>query len=130
MLRTFILRTEDNAKSLYAFLKANWRAMAAKEKPLAVTVAQYKAKRSQEQNKRLWAILREISAQCWVDGKQYSPEAWAEYYKQMLIGYENGPKGCKVGISTATLNTAEFTEYMEKIEADAADMGVELNLLT
>jgi len=54
-MRQFILRTDANAKALYAYLKANWRSMAAQDKPLAVNVAKHKAKRHNQQNRLYWS---------------------------------------------------------------------------
>ena len=129
MLRAFVLRSEQNAQALYAFLKSNWRALADQGKPLAVTVSEHKVKRSGEQNKRYWAILGEISANAWVDGKQFSAEAWAEFYKGKFIGHEETPDGRTIGISTTTLAVHEFGDYMTKIEQHAAsELGVEFSL--
>lgn len=45
-LRTFVLRDERNANAIWVFLRSNWRALADASRPLAVTVAEHKAKRS------------------------------------------------------------------------------------
>jgi hypothetical protein len=119
MQRMFVLRTEEHAQSLWAFLKQNWRSMADTQQPLAVTVTQHKEKRTRDQNKRYWAILNEIADQAWVNGKQYSADAWHEHFKQQLIGAEELPNGGKVGISSASLNVEEFGIYMTKIEVYA-----------
>jgi hypothetical protein len=116
MQRTFVLRTEEHAQSLWAFLRANWRALADSKQPLAVTVKQHKDRRSLDQNKRYWAILHDIAEQAWVAGKQYSAEAWHEHFKQTLIGLVELPNGNKVGISTANLNVEEFANYMTRVE--------------
>lgn len=127
MLRTFILRTEQNATALYAFLKQNWRHLADQQEPLCVTVSCHKRKRSVEQNKRYWKVLNEIASQAWVDGKQFGAEAWHEYFKRELIGLEDLPGGGVCGISTTTLNVSDFCDYMTKVEACAAtDLGVEI----
>ena len=122
MLRTFILQDESRARALYQFLKSNWPACAKAEKPLAVTVQEHGAKRSRPQNKRYWkALLGEIAANAWVDGRQFSEDAWHEFFKGKFIGLEETPDGRQVGISTTTLSVAEFSEYMTKIEAYAAE---------
>ncbi|EPV8688287.1 recombination protein NinB [Pseudomonas aeruginosa] len=82
-----------------------------------------KSKRSIEQNKRYHALLRDLSAVAWLDGRQYGPEAWAEYFKQTFIGWDDLPGGGKRGISTTTLSVAEFGDYMTRIEAWAAENG-------
>lgn len=124
--RRFVLYGPEQAKMLHAFLKANAAAMAQSGKPLSVTVEEHKAKRSAAQNRRYWAILNEIGENAYVGGKRFSSEAWAEFFKRKFIGFEETPSGDSVGISTTTLNTAEFTDYMDRIEAYAAsDLGLE-----
>lgn len=124
--RTFVLRGEPNAQALWNFLKHNWRALADAGKPLAVSVAEHRAKRSTEQNKRLWALLNEIAEQAMLNGKHYSAEAWHEWAKRQFIGVEELPGGGTVGISTTTLNVEEFGAYMTRIEAWAAqNLGIE-----
>lgn len=82
-----------------------------------------KSKRSIEQNKRYHAMLRDLSAVAWLDGRQYAPDAWAEYFKQVFIGWDDLPGGGRRGISTNTLSVAEFGDYMTKIEQWAAENG-------
>lgn len=127
MRRTFILREERNKAALYATLDANWRAMAEQGKPLAVDVHEHKDKRSVEQNKYLWQLLTFISGNAWIDGRQYSKEAWAENFKMKLLGYEELPNGKQIGISTTKLNVSEFADYLRNIEQYATgELGLEL----
>lgn len=126
-MKTFVLRHEENARALWAFLKNNWRACADNGKPLSVTIAGHKSKRSKEQNRKLWAMLNQISESVWIGGRQFSADAWHEHYKRKFIGSEETPEGGTVGISTTNLDVAEFSEYIEKIMVDAsAEYGVEL----
>ena len=128
LLRTFILREEVNANALWSFLKANWRDTAKAGKPLAVTVQEYKAKRTGDQNRYYWRTLNEIAGQAWVGGKQFSADSWHEFFKRQMIGHEELPHGGTVGISTTSLSVAEFAEYVGKVEAYAAsDLGIELS---
>lgn len=125
MLRTFVLREEIYCRQLYAFLRANWLAMAQAGKPLAVMVAEHKAKRSNLQNRLYWAVLNEIAANGWVDGKQYSADAWHEHFKRQYIGTEELPGGGTSGISTTTLDVGAFSEYIERVMQYAAEeLGV------
>ncbi|HFN4071372.1 TPA: recombination protein NinB [Pseudomonas aeruginosa] len=82
-----------------------------------------KSKRSIEQNKRYHALLRDLSAVAWLDGRQYGPEAWAEYFKQTFIGWDDLPGGGKRGISTTALSVAEFSQYMLQIEVWCSENG-------
>lgn len=129
MMRTFVLRGEPQAQNLWAFLKANWQALAQAGKPLAVTVTEYKTTRSIEQNKRYWSILNIIADFAWVNGVQFSAEAWHEYFKRKYIGHVDLPNGGTVGISTTSLSVAEFGDYMLLVERCAAEeLGVEVTI--
>ena len=125
--RRFVLRDEQQAAQMLAFVKANARAMAEQGKPLAVTVEEHKAVRSSAQNRRYWALMRGIAESAYVGGKQFSDEAWHEFFKRKFIGLEELPGGNTAGISTTTLDVAGFGSYMEQIEAYAAsELGIEL----
>lgn len=127
MIRTFVLRDEVNCRQLYAFLRSNWLAMAQAGKPLAVLIAEHKAKRSGQQNRFYWgATLRTIAENAWVDGKRFSENAWHEYLAGQFIGYEDMPGGGKTPISTTTLSVDEFSVYLERVMHYAA---TELNVV-
>lgn len=133
MNRTFVLRNDSLAQALWAFLRSNWKAMAEQGRPLSVSIGEHKTKRSLEQNKRLHAILTDISEQAWVDGRQYSRDIWKEYFRQKFLGTEEialpGGKLIERGVSTTTLDVHEFNEFMAKVEAHAvSELGVELPL--
>ncbi|EFQ42173.1 recombination protein NinB [Pseudomonas aeruginosa] len=86
-----------------------------------------KSKRSIEQNKRYWSLLRELAAVAWVDGRQFDDQVWHEQFKRWFIGCEDVslPDGSTElrGISTTKLTVDEFGIYMTKIEAWAAEQG-------
>lgn len=125
--RVFVLRNPANCQALYAFLKANWEPMATDNRPLMVRVDEYKSKRSREQNKRYWAIIEQIAAGAWFNGKRYSGEAWHHAFRLMFIGGQDTPNGAVMPLSTTDLNVADFNEYMTKVEAYAAtELAVEL----
>lgn len=95
---------------------------------LEIVLRPYQSKRSTEQNKRLWALYREIADNVWVDGRKFDQDTWHEYFKRRFIGCTERvlPDGGTEtrGISTKTLNTAEMAEYQTRIEAWAAEQGV------
>lgn len=125
MLKTFVLRDEIALRQLGAFLRSNWLAMAQAGKPLGIMVAEYKAKRNNPQNRLYWAVLNEIAASAWIDGKQYSADAWHELFKRRFIGIEELPGGGTAGISTASLSVPEFSEYVERVmQCAAEELGV------
>ena len=125
MFATFVLRDETHCRRLHAFLRANWLAMAQAGKPLGVLVTEYKSKRSNPQNKLLWSVLHQIAEHAWVDGKQFSAEAWHENFKRQFIGTEELPNGATTGISTVSLDVAAFSDYIERVMQYAAEhLGV------
>lgn len=131
MDRTFILRSEIQCRQLYAFLRTNWSDMAAAGRPLAVTIAEAKAKRSGDQNRMLHALLREIAASAYVGGRRFSEEAWKEMIRRKFIGTEEVvlPDGARIerGISTTTLSVAEFSALIDRVCAWAQDeLGIEI----
>lgn len=113
--RTFVLRNDDNAKALYAFLKHNWRAMAEANKPLAVTISEHKERRSTAANARYWALVSAISEQAWIGGKQYAPETWHEFLKDSFAPKEDSPGGLKP-MSTARMDVEQFSAYSLAVE--------------
>ena len=124
-MRQFILRTDANAKALYAYLKTNWRSMAAQDKPLAVNVSQHKDKRHNQQNRLYWSYLKQIATQAMIDGKQYSDECWHEHFKGEFLGYVDLPNGRKMAESTTKLNVTDFAKYVNQVEAYAvSELGV------
>lgn len=84
-------------------------------------------KRTSLQNRRYWGngVLAQIAEQATVNGNLYSTEVWHEQFKRMFIGVEELPNGQVIGKSSAALNTAEFCEFCDKVEAYAAtELGV------
>lgn len=126
MQATIVLTSDSAAQRLWAVLRNNWRAMADQGKPLAVTIAEHKSKRSNEQNRLYWATLNDIAAHAWVDGKQHSAEVWHEYFRRRFIGMEELPGGGNCGISTTTLTVPEMAGYITRIQVYAAEtFGIE-----
>nr|DAN36231.1 MAG TPA: NinB protein [Caudoviricetes sp.]DAN81606.1 MAG TPA: NinB protein [Caudoviricetes sp.] len=111
----------DNIVNLFTNELKNWL----KDGDLEITIHPYKAKRSHEQNKRLWAIYGELADKAWVNGRRYSAETWHEYCKGYFLGFElrTMPDGSelKTPISTTRLNVAEMTEYQNNIQSWAAN---------
>lgn len=129
-MRTFILRGPEHAKALTDYLKANAGPQAAAGKPFCVTVDEYRAKRSAEQNRLFHALLNVIAENASIDGKYYDAETWKELIRRKFIGTEeiNLPDGSRIerGISTASLSVAEFTLLIERVQAWAqTELNVE-----
>lgn len=107
---------------LYPFLK-QWLQDG---KRLTLTVGL--RKRTLPQNKRYWGngILSQISKQAIVNGRLFSAETWHEQFKRMFIGVIELPNGDVIGKSSTDLDTQEFSEFSDKVEAYAV---TELNVI-
>jgi hypothetical protein len=131
MNKTIVLRGDVQAQSLWAFLKQNWKAMADAGKPLAVSISEAKSKRSTDQNRRYWSLITEIADQAWVDGKQFSKDAWHELLARKF-GVCNEitlPDGEIVLVreSTGAMDVQTFSAFMTRIEVFATqELGLEL----
>jgi NinB protein len=86
--------------------------------------------RSSEQNRRLWAMLTEISRQVDWYGRKLSPEDWkhvlsASLKKQDAVqGIDGG--FVVLGLSTSKMTKAEMTDLQTLIEAFCVQQGVKL----
>ena len=107
---------------LYPFLK-QWLQDG---KRLTLTVGL--RKRTVPQNKRYWGngILSQISKQATVKGRLFSAETWHELAKRKFIGVIELPNGDVIGKSSTDLDTQEFSEFCDKVEAYAV---TELNVI-
>jgi len=94
--------------------------------PYQVEVKRYRKKRSVEANARYWSIVSAIAHGMaeQMDGEYHHPEVWHEWLATRFLGVVPGPFGDPVRKSTARLNTSDFSEYMEEVEAWAAEQGV------
>jgi hypothetical protein len=123
---TFVLRDPEHARKMVQFIKENAGEQARIGQPLVVTVEAYQAKRSGEQNRRLWAILSDVAEQAVVDGKRFSKEAWFEYFKGQFAPKQEGPSGL-VAVSTTQMTKQQFGDFMTRVEVAAVQtLGVEL----
>lgn len=116
--------TKDNKRPLMTTIYNNLGVWLEANAELEVCIRPYNSKRSIEQNRRLWKIYGELADKAWVNGRRYSAETWHEYCKGMFLGFELKamPDGTelKTPISTTTLNTAEMTDYQNRLQAWAA----------
>ena len=78
-------------------------------------------KRTSKQNRRYWGngVLKQIAEQAAPGGKLYSAEIWHEQFKRMFIGVIELPDGTFQGMSSTELDTAQFCEFSDKVEAFA-----------
>jgi len=118
--------------------------------PLEVLIQEHVEQRTLSQNSYYWMRLGEIAEQAWVEGKQYSTDAWHEYCKREVMpdwvknkigemvfkkikipdGRNDNDKACfpapTIIISTADLEKEWFAKYITAVEAfGSTELGVQ-----
>jgi hypothetical protein len=107
---------------LFPFLKLALQA----DRKWVLSVRQ--ATRSTEQNRRLWAMLNEISQQVEWYGHRLTPEEWKDVFSaamkrtKVVPGLDGGFVVC--GQSTSKMTKAEMSEMQTLMEAFGAEKGV------
>lgn len=133
LYKEFTLRNGSVWNLLVAFVKANAPGCADKGQPLRVIVTAEERKRNEVQNRFYWgAVLRDISAQAWVDGKQFDKDTWHEYFARLygVLDEVTLPDGEIVTLrkSTTKMSVGEFSTYLNAIQAYAAgNLAVEFD---
>ena len=108
----------------YLYEQAKPRLMAGHR--LTLTLAP--EKRSDAQNRRLWAMLRDISQQVDWHGNKLSDEEWKDVFtaalkrQKVVPGLDGGFVVC--GQRTSKMTKAEMVELQELMEAFGAQHGV------
>lgn len=99
--------------------------------PWVVSFQKLEEKRRDVQNRRYWAIMHEIAEQLKINNQQMTAEVWHEWAKRRFIGVKEIvlPDGEIVilGMTSTELSVAEFSDYMQMVEAWAVDHGVIFN---
>lgn len=106
---------------LYPFL-ARWL-----QNSKTLTLTATLKKRTNPQNRRYWGrgVLAQVAEQATSGGKLFEASSWHELFKRKFIGVIELPDGSVVGKSSTGLNTAEFSEFCDQVEAYAAtELGV------
>ena len=89
-----------------------------------------KPKRSSDANRAYWALLAKMADGLAPGGQKYGPNAYHLYYRVRFLGADDVelPNGKPMSVprSTANLDADEFTAYLTKVEADAAERGIYL----
>lgn len=137
-----IFRCRDTANVRQVFLFA-WGAAKQFAGPFEIVIRPLKIKRTGDQNRRYWALLRDVAATVWVSmpvsaGNRHSEwemrlcsdEVWHVFFRREFIGLDEArmPDGTKieVPISTTTLTVDEMTTYMRDIEQWCVEQGFPL----
>lgn len=107
-----------NLYEVNSILKLAFDTMANGEYELTLTRKRHK--RSINQNNLSWMWYTHIAHE-WSDALGYgvTPEQVHQYYTEKFLPVAM-PNGRVVGGNTRTLNTEQMTEYLNKVQADAA----------
>lgn len=123
---SFVIRDPLILERVLAVIRGNWRAMAQSGHAMTCQLGTESDKRSLDQNRLLWALLSDISEHAWVDGRQFSRDAWHEHFRAMFLPKIESPSG-SYPVSTTSLTVREFTDYINRIESYAAmELGLEV----
>lgn len=122
----------SNPKQGYAAMRAAWPSifqMLEAGKRLVLEVRP--EKRSDAQNRRLWAMLSEIAAQVDWYGQKLSDEEWKDVFsaalkrQKVVPGLDGGFVIC--GQRTSKMTKAEMSEMQELMAAFGAERGVKFS---
>lgn len=128
--REFVLDNPQRWTAAQSFVESNREAMVQAKNPLRLIVTTEESKRNAEQNKYYWkAVITQIADQVWIEGKQYSKEAWHEMAARKFgvckdVELPSGEVVIK-RLSTSEMKVKEFAEYIEQVMSWAAsELGV------
>lgn len=127
--KTFVLRNEEVLQRALAFVRAN----TSEQRPLMLLVSDVDAKHTDEQRALLWAIVRQIAADAWVGGKQFTADAWyellmREYAPRKEITLPSGEIAI-VRTSINSLGVRALTKLIDEVVAYATtELGIEVEL--
>lgn len=128
--REFRLHNASHWQIIIAFVKMTVVAVLAQGRRLRVIFTEDEKKRTLEQNKFYWGpVLGAIAAQAWPNGEQFGKDTWHEYFADRYLPKTEivTPFGKIIARrkSTTELNVGEFSEYLDRVHAEAAsEMGV------
>ena len=105
---------------------ANW----AMKLPAGTRVEFKEAKRTTDQNARLWAMLTEVATQLAWHGQKLSTDDWKLIFldalkrEMRMVPNINGNGFVNLGRSSSDLTKSEFSDLIEIIHAFGAEHGV------
>lgn len=131
--REFVLRTPAEGAHLVQFLKHVAGPYAEKGTPLRVIVTDEEADRAHEQIKCYWGhIIKPISEQAWVNGRQHGMVAWHEYMCQKFLPAKEIilPDGeiimRRASIAKGQISMRAMAKFSKEVEAyGAQELGVQ-----
>ncbi|MFM0630748.1 recombinase [Paraburkholderia xenovorans] len=132
LYREFTLRDGGVWSSLVAFVKSNAPAFADKGTPLRVIITEEETDRLDEQIRYYFGVVvKTIAEQAWIEGRQFSKEAWHEELAKMFLPTREitTPSGELVlkrsSIARGQISLKRMTKFTKDVEAYAStDLGV------
>lgn len=99
--------------------------------PAGMRIEFKEARRTQDQNALMWALLTDVSRQLTWHGQTYSPDDWKDFLMHQLgrgrwMPAEEGGM-VPIGMRTSDLAKAEFGDLIEVIYSFGARNGVEFS---
>lgn len=98
--------------------------------PAGTRVTFRDAKRTNDQNAKLWAMLTEVSTQVEWHGQKLTPDDWKMIFmaglkqEMRIVPNIEGNGFVNLGRSTSRLSKAEFSDLLEIVNMFAANHGV------
>lgn len=114
-------------------------------RPIEVVFQEHRPARGETQNALYWAMLNEIAAQAWIEGRQYSAAVLHEWVKQNMLPedvpppdpadvrenykkWEYGPDGERFLVGSTTMLTVRgFANLITMVEVFGSNLGVEFS---
>ena len=97
-------------------------------KPTRCPTCHRRHKRSTQANARYWLLLHALADGMKVRGELFSAETWHLYLKSKFLGAVDHklPSGKTLTIvnSTADLDVAQFSDYLDKVQAWASEHDI------
>lgn len=135
LYREFVVSGPDIAQGLWRFIKANAKAYCERKTPLRVIVTEDEQDRLDTQIAFYFGvIIKGLAEHAWVDGKQFSKEAWHEYLAQQFLPTKEVvlPSGeiiqRRQSIARGHIGVKAMTAYITQVQAYAAtEFGIEFD---
>ena len=128
MRQSAVLYSPSQAEAVFNAIWAAVKPSLADGKRLIVEVKP--ETRSTEQNRRMWAMLTDVSQQVDWYGKRLTAQDWKHVFSSSLRKLEvvpnlDGTGFVALGLSTSAMTKAEMGDLMTLMEAFGAERGVE-----
>lgn len=115
MLKVYILQDQGVLERMAGLLRSTLNGYVAVGRPLRVEISDEIPKRSNQHNKYYRALLRQCADEAWIEGKQFPPQAWAEFFKAKWLPRMDLPCGGSAVTSTTDLDRAEMLDLTNRI---------------